>query len=101
MAALGGGSLAGKPVSVGRFEDDPLERVADAALPTARLGITQQRHYKSEHQDWELPHWPETAGAANLSVPGDLSQVTGLSEGNPRRHSPQLSRKLSPEHPGR
>ncbi len=101
MAALGGGSLAGKPVSVGGFENDPLERVADAALPAAGWVSPSSRHYESEHQDREPPHWPETAGAANLNVPDDLSQVTGLSEGNPRRHSPQLSRKLLPEHPGR
>ncbi|WP_461189110.1 HNH endonuclease signature motif containing protein [Arthrobacter sp. Z4-13] len=33
------------------------------------------RHYKSEHQDWEPPHWPETSAAANLGVPDDLSQI--------------------------
>ncbi|WP_104042281.1 HNH endonuclease signature motif containing protein [Arthrobacter sp. ZGTC412] len=33
------------------------------------------RHYESEHQDWEPPHWPDSAVPVNLSVPDDLSQV--------------------------
>ncbi|MCQ6271706.1 HNH endonuclease [Pseudarthrobacter sp. R1] len=31
------------------------------------------RHYKSEHQDWEPPHWPESVVPAKLEVPDDLS----------------------------
>ncbi|MGF9649865.1 DUF222 domain-containing protein [Pseudarthrobacter oxydans] len=31
------------------------------------------RHYKSEHQDWEPPHWPESVVSAKLEVPDDLS----------------------------
>jgi hypothetical protein len=35
------------------------------------------RHYKSEHQDWEPPHWPESAGTPAITgnhacLPGDL-----------------------------
>ncbi|WP_458781670.1 HNH endonuclease signature motif containing protein [Arthrobacter sp. D3-16] len=31
------------------------------------------RHYKSEHPDWEPPHWPESVASAKLTVPDDLS----------------------------
>ena len=32
------------------------------------------RHYKSEHQDWEPPHWPESVVPAKLELPEDLSE---------------------------
>ncbi|MFJ6358468.1 HNH endonuclease signature motif containing protein [Pseudarthrobacter oxydans] len=36
------------------------------------------RHYKSEHQDWEPPHWPHSvlsAPVAELRIPDDLSEA--------------------------
>ena len=36
------------------------------------------RHYKSEHQDWEPPHWPQSALAAlaaRFRIPDDLSEA--------------------------
>ncbi|OAE00738.1 HNH endonuclease signature motif containing protein [Arthrobacter sp. OY3WO11] len=36
------------------------------------------RHYKSEHQDWEPPHWPQSvmsALPAGLRIPDDLSEA--------------------------
>ena len=33
------------------------------------------RHYKSEHQDWEPPHWPEPALSAVLKVPDDSTET--------------------------
>jgi hypothetical protein len=39
------------------------------------------RHYKSEHQDWEPPHWPKSAVQAMLNVPDDLSGGGPLPDG--------------------
>ncbi len=36
------------------------------------------RHYKSEHQDWEPPHWPQpvlSAYVAEFRIPDDLSEA--------------------------
>jgi hypothetical protein len=33
------------------------------------------RHYKSEHQDWEPPHWPEIGLSPDFRVPDDLSET--------------------------
>ncbi|ADX74663.1 hypothetical protein Asphe3_35620 [Pseudarthrobacter phenanthrenivorans Sphe3] len=32
-------------------------------------------HYKSEHQDWEPPHWPGRVLSAELKVPGDFTET--------------------------
>jgi hypothetical protein len=33
------------------------------------------RHYKSEHQDWEPPHWPESAVPENIRAFEDLLEL--------------------------
>ncbi|MET1087533.1 MAG: hypothetical protein ABWY04_10485, partial [Arthrobacter sp.] len=52
------------------------------------------RHYTSEHQDWEPPHWPEQA------VPEDIRAVDDLMEPCPPPDDPTLQ-SLDPVSPGR
>ncbi|MEV8132981.1 DUF222 domain-containing protein [Pseudarthrobacter oxydans] len=46
------------------------------------------RHYKSEHQDWEPPHWPHSvlsASVAELRIPDDLSEAVPPPDELPQR----------------
>jgi hypothetical protein len=78
-AGPGAGGCGGVEPGAGGIGDDPLQRVADNALDVL-AGVARSeaatkdeppgwisptgRHYKSEHQDWEPPHWPESALSA-------------------------------------
>ncbi|MDR6792616.1 hypothetical protein J2X12_002145 [Pseudarthrobacter oxydans] len=46
------------------------------------------RQYKSEHQDWEPPHWPHSvlsASVAELRIPDDLSEAVPPPDELPQR----------------
>ncbi|ADX71907.1 hypothetical protein Asphe3_06990 [Pseudarthrobacter phenanthrenivorans Sphe3] len=45
-------------------------------------------HYKSEHQDWEPPHWPPAIPSAALEVPDDPSGLAKLAQDPPHPESP-------------